>query len=332
MNTLTQTPPEAISSIGAVWPPTAASDARLRGFYPELVTPQSLEEFYDTFRDQNLFLHKAVPAASRLTIRAVVKSDLVGRIGHTIPGIEAAIPLGGDFSGNHIVYMGTTQTYRSEHDENIINTSIDNLTEAQKRPHRPLPTEGELSAEGLRLVIADRRMDDGTIQQFTDLYQPFGYSQKNVANLAENPNNTILYLQDKDGVITSSAMAEHASVEISGLGTLNMAEVTEATTNPGYRGKGHYRVVSGFLLEHILEQADKDQVPLHAVYGESSLDPNSVGVLKAAADNGRRFSFSEAGWLGISNDQRDTPFGVLPQHVRIGDKLQNFAVSYLPLQ
>lgn len=340
MNTLTPPSPEAISSIGAVWPPVPASDNRMRGFYPELIDHSRIDSFTKELKDQDFFFHHSSQSATRLSTRIVAPTLVVPHIAKVLnSSIEAAIPLGGEHAGNHIVYFGTARSYRGvgeDYQEPAatvnLGKSLGNLKEAQQRLQVPLPSDRELSARGLRLAVAERTMDDDTAAQFTDLYQPFGYGQADVAELAANPNNTILYLQNEEGVITSSAMAERAQIDIEGLGTIHMVEITEATTNPDYRGQGHYRMVSGFLLRHILEQAEKDDTPVHAIYGESNLDPSAVGVLRAGTENGRRFSFSDAAGLGVSNDDRDVPFGILPLHVQVNGSLQNFAVSYLPMQ
>lgn len=332
MNTLIQTPPEAISSIGAVWPPAPASDARLRGFYPELVVPNTMQNFMDDFLDRSFLLHYSGAEATRLTVRAIVKSDLIGRLAAQLSHVEAAVPLGGEHAGNHIVYFGAAKTGRHALSEDALATATDNMNKATSRRPQQMPDDAELNDHGLHLVTAKRVLDDETVRQFTELYTPFEYGEDAVRDIAANTNNTLLYLQNGQGQIVSSAMAEHAELDINGLGTVRIAEVTEATTAPGHRGNGYYRMVSGLLLSHLQEAATKEQKPVHAVFGESNLDPQHVAVLNAGIDNGRRLSFSDAAGLGINNDQRAVPFGILPHHVTIGQEVQSLAVSYLPLK
>ena len=139
-------------------------------------------------------------------------------------------------------------------------------------------------------------------------------------------------------------MAELAQITVQGLGVLVMAEVTEASTRPEFRGQGLYRLASGMLicrLADVSHQAiTEGESPIHVIYGECNM--NMPGVLQAALRNGRRFAVSDASSYGSAFDttaraeQGRLPFGVLEQNFRVEDgvvapgRYNDFALSYVP--
>ena len=159
------------------------------------------------------------------------------------------------------------------------------------------------------------------------MFDIFGYDEADVAEILNNADNTIIYLE-VDGEVVSTAMAERAQIPIAGFGALELYEVTEASTLPNLRELGLYKIASGLLLEHLLNQQATS--PVHAIYGESNLA--MPGVLIAGHKNGRRFNFFDRRRLSISNPN----FGLLQQNFHIDDGREqrpynDFAVSYLPL-
>ncbi len=125
-------------------------------------------------------------------------------------------------------------------------------------------------------------------------------------------------------------MAEKATITINGFGELSLVEITEASTHPDYRQRGLYRAVSGYLIQHLVSLCRDDAVPIDVLYGESNLA--MPGVVIAAHQNGRRFSYFDRDSLGCDN----SAFGILPQNFAVADGVEtrdynDFAVSYIPL-
>ena len=142
----------------------------------------------------------------------------------------------------------------------------------------------------------------------------------------------------------STAMAEVARIGIGGLGTIVMAEITEASTRPELRGQGLYQLASGLLIARLADRSRQALVdgeePFHVVYGECNM--NMPGVLQAASHNSRRFAAADAAEYGhrfsreARRGQDRLPFGVLEQNFRVEDgivkpgRYNNFALSYVP--
>lgn len=328
--------PNQTSSIGAAWPPVEASFERQRGFYMEgVVGPDhaSVADFTEQYRDQRSFFGRVHSEtglrATRLSVRAVVASTAVRQIAQLMP-VEAAIPLGGEHQGHHIVYVGANTTGRDVH-SNIIDKHRQRLAEVIDG-NLPSPiTQADLTSRNIEVSTVRPEQSAEYLDQFCELYRSFGYDRKDTEELLENPDNTIVFARDvTNGDVVSSAMAEHASIEIAGMGELSIVEITEAITRPDQRGRGLYRVVSGLLTDELVDQSKNGESPIHAIYGESNLA--AVGVLRAAYQNGRRFSAFDGQELGIDSPR----FGILPQNFSVQDGIEqrpynDFAVSYVPL-
>jgi hypothetical protein len=315
------------SSIGAAWPPVEASHNRLRGFYPEAVrSPQELNEFLNHFehareRAQN---HDTI---NRLSIRAVAHRALVGTLDREDLEIEGALPVKGtDVS---LIYTAWNAPERRSAPEDLVRHQM-LLKTAAARPTDSRNRTDSLHAKGFTPRLLDRTVSDrqkaALTDRFTELYSHFGYNLAEVRELLLNPANTIVYIEDSGGIV-STAMAERASLAVAGHGDLNMAEITEAFTLPAYRGRGLYKDVSGLLIRNLLDN------PLQQpdiIYGESNL--TMPGVIIAARQNGRRFSYCDRAALGINQPA----FGILQQNFRVEDGTEtrpynDFALSYIPL-
>jgi hypothetical protein len=270
--------------------------------------------------------------------------------------VEAAMPLSipiqGQSRGDHIIaYTGHNLDTRRglidpelELDSSPVGPQLlwrNVLRERQEAMRRRLQNQlhiGEISSTSTdeqRLSLVD---------EFCDLYLPFGYNESDVRELLENPDNHIVYVQNAEGQIVSTAMAEIARLSIGGLGTLVMAEVTEASTRPEFRGQGLYRLASGALICRLAdvshEAITQGEPPIHIVYGECNM--NMPGVLHAALQNGRRFAASDVILYGPMfgatqrADQGRLPFGILEQNFRVEDgvvapgRYNDFALSYVP--
>jgi GNAT superfamily N-acetyltransferase len=321
---------EATSSIGAVWPPASSSHERLRGFYDQKVveTKADCQEFAELFGEQvNLLAER--PELTRLSIRLVTYASHLATLHAMGAPVEAAIPLANTEPGLVLAYTATNKPSRA----------VDAATlQRHGRLLQVIVRQDRVPAGVPDYVVktVDHHLDEAARRrleaQFSGLYGAFNYGLEDVRELLGNPANTILYLEDNERVV-STALAERAAIPIAGFGSLQLAEISEAYTHPDYRGKGLYRRVSGALIGHLLAQQAND--PLHAIYGESNLDPAVQGVLVAGHQNGRHFSHFDREAYDLPGSE--TGFGILQQNFKVADgreqrRYNDFAVSYLPLQ
>jgi len=316
------------SSIGAAWPPVADNHNRLRGFYDEGVVDsnQAAQDFANQWHEarQRMATH---PTCNRLSIRAVAKPALLATLEQLGVAVEAALPLAAPYDSLVVTYTGYNAPDRvmSEAHTTRHISALHHATAQSRRSTHP----ANFSLEpGFSSAFVDQNSStaerQGLASQFAGLYAIFGYSADETKTLLSNPDNMIAYIKH-NGDVVSTAMAECGTIPIKNLATLTIAEITEASTAPAYRGKGLYKAVSGMLTRRLIASRD-----LAAIYGESNLA--MPGVLIAAHHNGRRFSHFDGAAYGIVKPS----FGILPQNFSVQDGVEtrahnDFAVSYIPL-
>lgn len=321
-------PAQEIGSVGAHWPPQPVSHERLKGFYPEVVGGRDsadalearVQEALQTMRDEQL---------GRLSVRTVVELGALPRLAKFEgTSVEAVVPIAGENLG--IAYLGANALRRCMSDEQL--ASHDRLLRSVIARDADTSPEALFADEslGLRASVVNPAEAADLAEAFMPLYAPFGYGREETEVLLGDKSSTIAYIAAADGTVLSTAMAERASVPVVGYGDLHLAEITEASTRPEWRGRGLYAAISGFLARQLVEQRTEGEAPLDVLYGESNLA--APGVLLAAHQNGRRFARGDGQRLGIDNPT----FGILPQNVTIEDGRESrpyndFAVSYVDL-
>lgn len=315
------------SSVGAVWPPEESSNNRLKGFYNQILSnAREVDEFVSQF-NQHQEVVEAHPNIDRLSIRVVSSVGSLAALEGLGINIEGAMPLRG---ANDVIVAYTAWNDESRR-----------LPEEKLREHRDLlnyavslaPSSDSAIDHLTSLGFEPKVIDQGTPNdekdsmsgKFVSLYSVFGYTQDEVTELLLNPANTIAYIEDEDGVV-STCMAERAEVDVKNFGRITLVELTEAFTLPSRRGEGLYRSISKYLIDRLTEDRDS----LDVVYGESNL--TMPGVVIAAHKNGRKLSFSDRARFGISHPD----FGILQQNFHIQDgqetrAFNDFALSYVPL-
>ncbi|HSX15768.1 MAG TPA: hypothetical protein VLF40_03170 [Candidatus Saccharimonadales bacterium] len=322
--------PEPPSSIEAVWPPTDSTHQRLRGFYNEAVldSETAVRDFAGQFHHYRQTI-AADAAHTRLSVRAVTTPEALRDLQvHQVP-VEAVLPLALPEQSLVIAYTGWNAPGRAIRPADVTRHQ-QTLANAIGRTQTSEHSVASLAGQGITPACieqttseADRR---ALVPKFAGLYAIFGYNLEQTEALLLDPNNVIAYLRHGNEVV-STAMAESGELAIKGLEPLRIAEITEASTLPAYRGLGLYRLVSGLLAQRLRSPQTR---PLHAIYGESNLA--MPGVIIAAHHNGRRFSHFDAERYGIHSPQ----FGILPQNFRVEDGTEtrpynDFALSYLPI-
>ncbi|HEX7963336.1 MAG TPA: GNAT family N-acetyltransferase [Candidatus Saccharimonadales bacterium] len=314
------------SSIGAVWPPAETSHQRMRGFYTDQVvrTPADAARFATIFHEQHEVAERTA-GVDRLSIRLVAHASALAVLDYMGVGVEGALPLARTEPNLVVAYTAANQEGRRMSAEHLANhrelLSAAALRGRSLNGHSHKLQTQNLSAHGVNPSDAD-----ALTAAFAPLYAPFDYSEADVTELLANQNNTIVYVADGERVV-STAMAEHATVHVGGLGDMHMVEITEASTHADYRGRGLYKTASGLLVARVL--AENQDV--NVVYGESNLA--QPGVIYAAHENGRHFSHFDASAYDLGDR---TDFGILQQNFHIADgaetrQFNDFALSYVRL-
>lgn len=315
-NTLSQ-----ISSIGATWPPAVASNQRLRGFYTEgVITNQQEADAVTNHVESAVDDMLNSVDLSRLSVRVVSEIGALARLGFHRAHIEAALPIRG--TGLVIAYVGINRAGRG--------MSADRLAAHQGLLKTVTQQAHKAQHPTIDVRILDQQDSAHLVPAFKELYGSFDYDDSDTKQLMSDDSNVIAYHQ-VDDVIASTAMAEKANVEIRGLGELTLVEITEASTHPEFRQRGLYRAVSGYLIQHLISLHRDGALNIDALYGESNL--SMPGVVIAAHQNGRRFSYFDRDYLGCHN----LSFGILPQNFSVADgtetrRYNDFAVSYVPIE
>lgn len=320
---------DTTSSIGACWPPAPASYERIRGFYTDGVVDSqtAVRDFTEAFEDTAASMLD--DEHTRLSIRGLSTLAHVADIAEQGVEIEAAIPLQTDHDEPILMfYAARNETDRTVTQEQTARHA-DLLHQVTNRDRVPRRQE-EFDVTPSLITAQHTGEDRSTITgQMAELYARFGYTLEDTEAILSNPANTIAILQ-LGAQVVSTAMAEKGSIEVNGFGPLHLMEITEAITDPAYRGNGLYQRVSRLLTQHVLELRQSGQLALHALYGESNMA--MPGVLIAAHQNGRRFSHADRETVGIG----DMGFGVLRQNFSVDDGKElrpynDFAVTYIPL-
>lgn len=345
----------ATSSIGACWPPAPGTHERIRGFFTDgvVASEADVDTFAETYHDARAALGDEL---TRLSLRLVTHPEALQQLEDRGVHVEAAMPFSvpvvGQGRSDHIVaYTGVNLDERrgiidAEHelDEHAAGRQLLWRTHIRERAQHV--TDRLRTGLSLREISADTSLDEreACLDQFCELYDPFGYNQDDTWELLTNPDNHIVFIQTEEGTVVSTAMAEVARIGIGGLGTLVMAEITEASTRPELRGQGLYRLASGLLITRLADRSrqalSNGEAPFHVVYGECNM--NMPGVLQAAMRNGRQFAAADVGSYGLAfgymarREQGRLPFGVLEQNFRVEDgivepgRYNDFALSYVP--
>ncbi|MGH7158123.1 MAG: hypothetical protein ACREGD_03575 [Candidatus Saccharimonadales bacterium] len=322
------------SSIGAAWPPATASNERMRGFYPEAVASvQAADELIDQFIEAQKTA-EAHPTTTRMNMRVVVENRIIPYLSHVL-SLEGALPIAST-PDRSVVYIAWNDVNRQPTADELT-AHLDLIQKAQSREVSTASPYLELVHKGYTPRIIDDHMSEterrGYRDRFLELYGKFGFDETGVEELLTSPNNTIAYIAGENETIISTVMAERGTIPVLGQpnNTLTVIEITEAITDPGVRGKGLYRALSGFLVQHIVDHHMVGEAPVDVVYGESNL--SSPGVVVAAHRNGRRFATDDASHLGVI----DQPgFGILQQNVKVNDGVEtrpynDFVLTYQPI-
>lgn len=324
----------SVSSIDANWPPCDSSNERIRGFYPEVLKgDQALQDFAEEFERASHKVDDSSEGVTRVSFRAVTdKATVLALTIQPEITIEAAMPLyGTGYDDKLLVYTGYNAINRRASEEDFAKHR-ETIRAASKRYGEAAVVDtirGYYTTP--RIITTEDAENDPSIEgKLLELYSAFGLDTNEVGALLANPTNLIAVLEASDGNFVSTVLAETANIALEDQPPLRIAEITEAVTLPSKMGMGYYSTLSRFLVDQVQKLAHEEKKNIHALYGESNL--SSVGVIFAAAKNGRRFNIYDRSNLSIENQN----FGILPQNFRVSDGVEtrsynDFALTYYPL-
>ncbi|MFO0970830.1 MAG: GNAT family N-acetyltransferase [Candidatus Saccharimonadales bacterium] len=295
------------------FPPSVASDARRKAFYPLVVEqPESIEILGEGIVEEALGL----PDTEKVSMRIITPfSALAGYLEeHHNTGqlVEAAYPLcpEGVNPQDHlwIAYLGSATDSRRALAMAPETGVIDGIWRAQQN------TISRDLFETEELEVLDEPTDQDR-QQLHELYEPtFGMDLETVDEMLEDPRMQLIVLR-AGGIIASVAAYYRTQVQVGSIGDLRFAEVTEAATHPDHRGKGYY----GMCAAAVVVMAEKDGADV--IFGECN--GSDVGVHAAAKRSGRRSARQaahNAGLLGIE--------GILRSVVPISGEIRNLFPTF----
>ncbi len=313
------------SSIGPTWPPRETSFNRIKGFYNEMIYNLSqFQLFFDAFSNF-LYSNGFGKDFTRVSLRAVLKKDLLINLPDEYrPYVEAIIPLKDtqpEFQDYCLVYFGynhesRTSRHSLEEDKKNLNLAL------QEKPINPKEIIDNAIKQGYEIrILAPEDITNETVRQVHSLIARFGYDLTTTEEMLKDPNFTFA-IAIKDGRIISVSVAEKLTITISNI-PLVLVELTEAATDRGHLKRGLYAAASTKILIELARRVNNGEDYIDIIFGECN--GAALGVLKTAVRQGRIFS-AQVGEI------YDYPYsGCLPKHVPIlspdediSDELTNY--------
>ncbi|MEM6795142.1 MAG: hypothetical protein AAF725_14280 [Acidobacteriota bacterium] len=310
------------SSIGPTWPPAPTSAARIKGIDTRGIIDGSsrLERLLDELQTLSKELENGpFEGCDRLSLRAVVKTDLLRRPGDALSSwVEAVLPLeGGELA---LVYLGRNAAGRLS-DPSDLARSLDHVGRA--RGARPRGAEeilrrAEKAGYSLRVLASRERLGEpGIVGGMARLYRRFGWNSEETQQILENPSSLIAVAQwpggeERRGEIVCAGVAELSHLRLEDGFELRIAEFTEAATLGEHQGRGLYSAVAALLMRELASLSrSRDFLGGEIDLGFGECSGHDLGVLIAAKRLGRRFALEFQEEHGL-----DFP-GFLAQHVPI---------------
>jgi hypothetical protein len=279
-----------VGSIGAAWPPSYdKKNNRVKGFCPFKVDDTRL---LSQLRGDIARSARSAPQASRITVRAFVKTELVDRM-----DVEVRLPAERVFSGFELVYIGSNSERRRALPE-ILRQEIDSVNGIM-RDVEQLQKETALARvragnyEVGTLTDANPKAIRELLALYAEAYQEylFDINQTTIMDMLDNGN--IVLVARKEGTIVSSLIAEHALVDIEGT-NVHLYELSDYATLRAHRGKGIITATQMMAIDEI-----------------RSLEHGAESIIYAE---------DRAAWIAVNRSSRRagmTYCGTLEKHCRL---------------
>ncbi len=291
---------------------------RRKGFITSVIeTREQARYFIDDFVNSEIARLEHSPElrdVTRLTVRAIVSSDLLRRGNIDSSHIEATVRIGAINGGGDymMVYFGYNKEGRALSIDEV-NTHRRNLDLINASRNMESLSEILSSPNYHGYEICRFNAGDATVQErdavLMMLTKSFGYSKDECDYILADPNNTIFVSRHPTDGIVGMSMAERRTVNLSDGRSMTMVEVTNATVIAPHGGNGLYGAISAHLIRDIASDTE-NRVDL--VYSESNMDRPSL--LHAIAMQQRHIA------------------GILPNNSYIEGGLRTMGVMYLSRQ
>ncbi len=301
--------------------PTPAE--RLKGFIPEVVDSPERTCDLDRLFFEGMRVVSDSDDYTRLSIRAVVRDDLIHELRH----VEARIPLQGDgLSGFSIVYQGHNKSGRNGERQGLpprdkVMDYFDVINKAKEKSFNPMALRRR--AEDVTTGRITRGDVEANPESFVALLGNHGYkTPEAVLRIVDNEANIVVAAY-KNGQPAGITVGEVATINLDTGQALRILEITDSTVLEQFQNNGVYSAVSSELLRHISE--NHRAMGLNVVYAETVI---TAPTLNVAATQGRHFDLS----VFDVNGRTGVPFGMLPYHAKVGEDYETLVVNYLTRQ
>lgn len=242
-------------SVGAHWPPRHdARNSRIKGFAPYLLDS---DEALTRFSHDVAAARRMEPAATRTTVRALVRSSMIedGTIRRLNLDAEAVVPAGNFRSGYDLVYFAQNSEARAQSPD-IIRAEMEAVQRVnainQVDPERVFT---RLNEGGYQLSVL-REATERHIQTlqalYTEAYSEYTFvlSRDTLTRMVESPDNSFIVAAGPDGAIVSAMAAEHARLSLMD-GKLDLFELSDYATFKAHRGQGLMTAMQVFAADHL---------------------------------------------------------------------------------
>jgi len=189
-------------------------------------------------------------------LAAFLREFGTGSRGETINRFEGVIPFSSNSQEFMAVYLGMNAPSRMSRD-----SIIDLETEEARRASSNLEVRPMNSDYSIR--IATQR----DVSQLVELYGSIFTSylvELNSNNISEMVASTPTLVSVYNGEVVAALAAEHASLEVEGVGTTQLIEISEAATHPMHRGNRLYSHMIGMFLSTLERDIGQDASVVYA--------------------------------------------------------------------
>ena len=166
--------------------------------------------------------------------------------GEMVNRFEGVIPFSSNSQEFMAVYLGMNAPSRMSR-----KSIIDLETEEARRASNNLEVRPMNSVYSIRLATQK------DVSQLVELYGSIFTSylvELNSHNISEMVESTPTLVSEYKDEVVAALAAEHASIEIEGIGTTQLIEISEAATNPAHRGNRLY----SHMIEMFLSTLKRD--------------------------------------------------------------------------
>ncbi len=174
----------------------------------------------------------------------------------SINRFEGIIPFNSNSREFMAIYLGMNSPSRVSRESLIARENEKALRASSNLEVRPINPDYSV-----------RLATQNDVPQLVELYgsiftsYPMELNSQNISSMVES---TPTLISVYGGKVVAALAAEHAAIEINGLGTTQLIEISEAATDPGHRGNRLYSHMIGMFLSTIERELGSDATIVYA--------------------------------------------------------------------